>query len=238
MKIKLTPAYVLSFFVLAFLIHEIHDWIHVFVAKGVTGCWGSKAFDLWNICTKKGPISPRDNFMITIAGPLFNWLVICWGWELMSPENEIHQKSLGFSLVFASLPFPRILAAFVGGGDETNSLRMLFQRGDGHNHYYVAGAGLLIVLVLSIPAIYRALMLAPGWAGKLFVVGFLVIPGYIDRWVVGGLLNKMLAHGILDHLVWTGYPLAVLVWPAFLILVLLFAGRNLLELFEYREVSL
>jgi len=237
MKIKLSPLYILSFFALVFLIHEMHDWIHVLVARAVCGCWGTKAFDYWTLCSR-ATVTSRGNVLITMAGPLFNYLVICWGWELMQPENELHQKSLGFSLVFASLPFPRIMGALAGGGDETSSLKQIFLHADGGNRHFVSLAGLLIVLVLTLPALYRAFMLVAGWWGKLMVLGFLVLPGYVDRLVVGGLLNKMLDNGILYHQVWTGFSQAVMAWLLLLVVLLILTGRYLSWVFEYREVHL
>ena len=237
MKIKLTPVYILAFFTLVFLIHEIHDWIHVLVARAVAECWGTKGFDLWTICTKNA-VSTKGMVLITISGPLFNYLVMCWGWELMQPENEIQQKSLGFSLVFASLPFPRILTALVGGGDETKTLRMLFQRVDGSNHLYVSLAGLLLILLLTLPAIYRAIMLVAGWWGKIGVIGFLVVPGFIDHWLVGGVLSHLLADGFLARLVWTGFSQAIMAWLLLLVVLLLAFGHRLLSLFEYKELDL
>jgi len=239
MKIKLSPLYLLSFFALVFLVHEIHDWIHVLVARAVCGCWGTKAFDYWTLCAKSWvSVSNQGNVLITMAGPLFNYLVICWGWELMQPENELHQKSLGFSLVFASLPFPRIMGALAGGGDETLALKQIFLHADGGNRHIVSLVGLLFVLILTLPALYRAFMLVAGLWGKLMVVAFLVLPGYIDRLVVSGLLNKMLAKGILVHQVWTGFSQGIMVWLLLLLILLVVIGRYLSWAFEYREVNL
>src|ERR1700743_2183719 len=127
MKIKPTPAYIFSFLVLVFLLHELHDWMHVLVARAVCGSWGIRGFDYWEFspsCTA----APSVQSLAIFAGPLVNYLFLWIGWKKMDRRNSLAAQSLGLSLVFAVLPLPRILAAIVGGGDETSGLRMLFQQ--------------------------------------------------------------------------------------------------------------
>src|SRR5258708_14806374 len=180
MKIKLTPVYFLCFFSLVFLIHEIHDWAHFILSASYCGCLGNRAFDSWSVCNTC-VTSAYGLALATLAGPLVNYIMIWSGWALMHAENPSEKQSIGFSMVFAALPFPRMMGALAGGGDETSALRQLFQRPGGSNHYIVAGTGLLIVLLLFLPAIIRSFVLITCWVDRLILLpAFLVLPGLID----------------------------------------------------------
>jgi hypothetical protein len=146
---------------------------------------------------------------------------------------------MGYSLVFAALPFPRIMGALAGGGDETSAFRHLFQRPDGSNHYIVAGAGLLIVVVLCLPALVRAFMLIAGWGGRIFwFLAFLVLPGLVDHWLVSGELNKLKAKGFLaNQMLRGGAQLFVFVWLAVILILYLLTRKSLQTVMEYKEPS-
>ncbi len=216
---KLTPTYILAFLILVFLIHELHDWMHVGVARLLCSCWGPRGFDNWEFgpcCT----LAPAKQALATLAGPFVNYLFLWIGWKKMDRHHSPSDKSLGISFVFATLPLPRILAALVGGGDETAGLRQLFQHADGGNRHAVAIAGLLIVLGISLPALIRAFFLLPGWMGKSFgLLAFLWIPNWLDHWLVGRKLNEWLLPGGAASDIPAGYH-----WSLAWLLILLVAG--------------
>lgn len=239
MKIKLTSLYLLAFFALTFLIHEIHDWAHFIFSASYCGCLGNRAFDSWSVCNTCST-STAGMALATLIGPVVNYLVIWSGWALMHPENPSEKQSLGFSLVFAALPFPRIMGALAGGGDETSALRQLFQRPGGINHYVVAGAGLLFVLLLTLPALVRAFLLITGWGQRLLLFpAFLVLPGLLDHWLVSGELNRLLQNGFLSRQILRGgTKLFVFVWLAVLLLVYLLTRKSTEQVLEYKEPSI
>jgi hypothetical protein len=238
MKLKLTPIYLVSFLTLVFGIHELHDWAHALTARLVCTCWGTREFDFWTFCPGC-TASSGLRALAWLAGPLISYIMIWTSWTLMHPENPLHKKALGFSLLFASLPFLRILAALAGGGDETASLRLLFQHADGSNRHIVALAGLLLVLLLNLPALLRAFRLLPGSQKKIVIyLPFLLLPGYLDNWIVHTGLNKLAAKGILAMEVFPGMSLAVIAWSFLLLILWLLTGKSLSGLFEQRETAL
>jgi hypothetical protein len=239
MKVKLSPASFLCFFCLVFLIHEIHDWAHFWASTAVCGCLGNRAFDSWSACTTCDLGHTYEQAFAWLAGPLVNYLAIWVGWGLMQPDNPPEKQSLGFSMVFAALPFPRIMAALAGGGDETAGLRQLFQRPDGSNHYIVAGAGLLVVVLLCAPALVRAFILVTGWVGRAIVFpAFFVLPSMVDRWLVHGELNRLLVSGVLSRQILRGgTQLFVFVWAAVLLMVFLLCRKSLEYVLEYKELN-
>ena len=238
MKVKLTPIYLLGFFSLVFLIHEIHDWAHFILSATYCGCMGYRAFDSWSVCITCAT-SASAFALATLVGPLVNYIVIWSGWALMHPENPSEKQSIGFSMVFAALPFPRIMGALAGGGDETSALRQLFQRPNGSNHYFVAGAGLLIVLALCLPALIRTFVLVTGWVERIIILpAFLVLPGLVDHWLVSGELNRLLNKGVLDHrMLRGGTQLFVFVWLGVVLALYLLTRKSLENVLEYKELS-
>ncbi|HVU57714.1 MAG TPA: hypothetical protein VHD83_21780 [Puia sp.] len=238
MKVKLTPLSLLSFFCLVFLIHEIHDWAHFLTAASFCGCLGNRTFDFWSPCTLCNS-STGGLAMATLAGPLVNYLVLWGGWTMMHPDNPPEKQSVGYAMVFATLPFPGIMAALAGGGDVTWALRQLFQHPNGSNHYIVAGAGLLIVTALSAPPLIRAFVLVAGWVQRIiWFVLFLVLPGMVDHWLVGKELNKLMSGGFLSHQILRGgAQLFLFVWLAVVLVLYLLTGRSLRTMVEYKEAT-
>jgi hypothetical protein len=238
MKVKLTPLSVLSFFCLVFLIHEVHDWAHFLTAASFCGCLGNRAFDYWAPCTLC-TASTGGLALVTLAGPLVNTIILWSGWMMMHPDNPPEKQSVGYCMVFAALPLPPIMAALAGGGDITWALRQLFQRSSGSHHHFVAGAGLLIVVVLSLPPLIRAFMLVAGWLQRIgwFLV-FLVLPGMADHWLVGKELNKLMADGLLSHQILRGgAQLFLFVWLAVLLTLYLLTMKSQRSVLEYKEAS-
>ena len=137
MNIRLSLGYALAFLALLFLVHECHDWLHFISARVICGCWGIKKFDFWTICDQCNPTSFQQA-VILLSGPLINYISLWAGWILMQPQNALTYKSMGFSLFFASLPLPRVLAATQGGSDETSALKLLFPNAAATHHHLVA----------------------------------------------------------------------------------------------------
>lgn len=225
----------LAFFSLVFLIHELHDWAHTMMAGGLCHCWAPRSFDSWTLCPNC-VLDGRLNLLILMAGPVITYVVIWMGWSLMNPDHPLEKRSTGLCLVFAALPFLRIMAALSGGGDETAGLRQLFLPFDLRHHHVVSIVGLVLVLALTLPALIRAFLLMPGWWGKLLAFpAFLILPGYIDRWVVHDGMNKLSDMGVLNHLVITGLHFIVVVWLFFVLGVFLLTYKGLSTFLDYDE---
>jgi hypothetical protein len=131
------------------------------------------------------------------------------------------------------------MGALAGGGDETWALRQLFQHPNGSNHYFVAAAGVLIVLALCLPALIRAFILVTGWVQRILILpAFLVLPGLADHWLVSGELNKLLAQGVFARQILRGgTQLFVFVWLAVVLLLYLLNRKSLENVLEYKELS-
>ena len=232
MKLQLTPLYVLCFLSLTFFIHEIHDWAHTLTAWFTTGCWGSRGFDSWGFCSENVPYGKRA--LSIMVGPLVNFYILWAGWQRMhAHEENLVEHSIGVSMVFAALPFNTLLAAVQGGGDTTTTLRYLFPHGD---HRIVSVFGLLIVAIVCIPPLIRAFVVLPWWQGRLFYYPvFLLVPGILDQWLVGKMLNRWLIPP------GTTQPMAyerVIAWTVAMMAIWLLTRRRIKTLISDEELPI
>lgn len=231
MKAGFWIGYSFGFVALMLLLHECHDWAHFLFARIICGCWGTKGFDIWSVCSNC-QASPKLQPFIFFAGPFVTYLFIWTGWVLLKPKNKPQKRSTGFALVFACVPFVRILAAFVGGSDETYGLRLLFQHADGSNRHVIAITGLGLVLLLTLLPLLRAFLFLPNWKQKLFIFPiFLVLPMYLDHWIMRG-MSQLLAMGFLKQEIMPGIPFLMILWILLLLEVLILTRKKIISLRE------
>ncbi|MFI5152593.1 MAG: hypothetical protein ACHQET_04620 [Chitinophagales bacterium] len=227
MKLNFSIKWLLAFLALIFLIIECHDWFHVAMARILCGCWGNKGFEDWKICDSC-VLGKGERVAIGMMGPLLNYILIWTGWFFMESAQPPARKSLGFFLLYASNPLPRILAAKSGGTDETNAFRTLFQDTHGSNHYGVALSSLIMILILTIPPLIRSIGLIKGLARRAILIpSFLIVPMYLDRWIIQGGLAKMLHDGILSGNAFLGTSWLVIAWFGLIATVLILTRKSL-----------
>jgi hypothetical protein len=192
MNLKLSPLYLLSFMILVFLVHELHDWAHTLVARAVCSCWGMRVFDGLAFCPDCFP-SAGERALETVAGPVINFILLWIGYSLLNEDSQLREQSLGCTIVLACLPLNILLAATSGGGDLTNAIRWLEPHDAQNNPHFVSLLGLLIAVALTVPPLVRAFLRLPGYRGKLIVFPILlIVPGWLDHWLVNIGLNKWL----------------------------------------------
>ena len=235
MKIKFSVAYLLTFLSLVFVIHEFEDWMHVMIGEWICGCWGTKGFNSWTLCDHSD-VSGNILVFVWLAGPLLAYSVIWVAWSVLESKRSTSTWSIGFSLLFATLPLGRILTALSGTSDETYAFRELFQRPDGSNHGIVVALALMLVLALTIPPIIKSAKIAGGLKENLYLIPlFLVLPLLADYLVVSLGMNKLLSTGVMQEESLPGTPFFVLLWGVFCLIYLLSTYRNLLTLFKKSE---
>jgi hypothetical protein len=190
MNLKVPPLYLLSFLILVFLVHEFHDWAHLLMVRATCHCWGKRMFDAWDFC---GSPSAGQHALVSIAGPLVNYVLLWTGWLLLHPDSPPEQTSLGCALVFACLPLNNLIAAFSGGGDLTDCIRWMQRHGPYSNRHFATMTGLVVGLLLIVPPLLRAFLRLPGYKGKLIAFPLLfLLPGWLDR-----LWNRQLNHWLI-----------------------------------------
>ena len=207
---------------LTFVLGEVHEIVHTTVGRLICGSWGLRDFNSWNICeTCTNPYA----LWATVAGPVFTFIVIWIGYFMIQKNESVNSIALGFSLIFASLPFARILNATLGIGDEITVLNELLK-----NHTLAWLIGLVGILLITVFPLIKAYKLI-GNKNKigLFLL-FLLGPTVLYIIVILIFLNTLLSNGVLSDYWILGSPKLVSVWTFSVLLLLLTTWRNIYKI--------
>ena len=221
-KINLTFRNTTAFVALLFLMHELHEIAHTAVGRLICGCWGERNFNTWGLCCED-PVT----IVASIAGPLFTYIMIYIGYYFLSNryDNLPGKKSVGFALIFANMPFARILTAMLGGGDELMELK--FFLGDYLGNNMLWALAIVMVTAIVLPALVRAWNSIDSSQRLWGFLGFFFIPVAFDILVVIIGLNKLYDLGVLNQPGIIGSPLFVNLWTLLWIVVLAFSWKEL-----------
>jgi hypothetical protein len=226
MKLKITPKFVLTFLALTFVMHEAHEIVHTTVGRLICGCWGQRDFNVWSLCQGCSEQNPLA-IISTFAGPIFTFIMIWLGTMLLAKNKTPQQKSFGFSLIFANIPFARILTAGMGSGDEIWGLGELL------TNYSAAWAiGLTVILAVTIFPLYKAFALIENKKRIGRFLLFFLAPTFIDLILVLGLMNTLLQNGLLSTYWILGSPILVTLWTAIVLLIFIVTKKNIYTLAE------
>jgi len=224
MNIKLNYKFIVSFIALTFVMHEAHEIVHTTIGRMICGCWGQRDFNVWGLC--EGCIEKKPIALIaTFAGPVFTFIMIWIGASLLKRTNTKEQHSFGFALVFANMPFARILTASLGGGDEVSALNQLL-----NNHSLAWVIGLSCILLIVGYPLYKAFVTIGNKRRIGFYLLFLLTPIVIDMLVVLGLLNRLLENGVLANYWILGSPVLVTVWTIFVVIFFILTRKYIYTL--------
>ena len=226
MKIKITIKFAIVFLMLTFFMGELHELVHTSVGRLMCGCWGDRDFNVWGLCEGCWDELFPYSTLSTFAGPIFTFSMWWVGYYLLGKEKSMTQHSLGFALVFANLPFARLLTAGFGGGDEVYALSLLTEN---YNLSWVIG--FVVILLVAFPPLKRAYN-SMGDRRKIgWFLLFFLAPTAIYLVVVLLGLNGMLSNGVLNQPGILGSPLMINVWFALVSLILWITWSSVYDLF-------
>ncbi|AMR27644.1 hypothetical protein A0257_11425 [Hymenobacter psoromatis] len=224
MKITLTWRSLAAVAALLFLCGEAHELVHTGLGRLLCGCWGTRDFNVWSLCDACAH-KPLQNLAATLSGPLFSFALMWVGYFWLAPRHSAGRRSLGFALIFANIPFARILGAvFMGSNDEVYALSKVMP-------YHLAWAlGGAVVLLATVPPLVRAYAaLQP--RGRIWIfLGFFLLPTLLLFIVVLGGLNSLLAGGFLATYWMLGSPLLITAWTTLVLVSLGLTYRGLFTL--------
>lgn len=226
MKLKLTPKFVLTFLALTFVLHEAHEIVHTTVGRIICGCWGERDFNVWGLCDscQTNPL----RIYSTLAGPVFTFIIIWFGNSLLNSQKSENQKALGFSLIFANMPFARLFNPIFGGGDEVVVLNSLI-----HNHNL---SRVLVFILISLIVFYPLLRTYKLIENKFkfgWFIMFFILPMVFDLLMVIGVMdNLLLKKGVLDKYWILGSPILVTVWTILVTSIYMLTRKNIYKLTE------
>lgn len=206
MQLRIGWQYVVAFFALNGVISELHEQAHITTGRLVTGCYGERDFNVWQSCAEGSQAFP---FAAPLAGPLFSYLVMWVGAWLLLRAATPAGRSIGFTLVFAPLPFARVFTAVMGGGDEKIFLMRVF--GDALAPGMLRFFAIAITLALCAPPVIMAWRALANRHRTWYVAGFCVLPLVVIGVYKLMFLNGLLKQGVLATPVVIGTPAFVLI---------------------------
>jgi len=222
MKLKLSLPYIITFLLLVIVMLELHEIAHITVGRLICGCWGSRDFNVWQLCAScdTNPLA----WLATIAGPLFSFALMWVGWYLLKKQSP-EKKAIGFALVFANIPFGRITTVMMGGGDEMVVTRHFLQPLLGRTAMILICT--TILLLAGVPPVVRAYKTINNKFRWLYIAGFLTLPLVLILLYVLTFLNGLLLKGVLSAPFIMGTPLLITLHTAIAVILLVILRKNL-----------
>jgi hypothetical protein len=225
MRLQLSPRFLLSFLFLFLLIHEAHEFSHHISGRLICGSWGTRDFLYFQTCDSAKEGIPF--ILFSLVGPFMNFLFMWTGFLLLRKQNSVQKKCWGFAFVMGALPLPILLAALKDrGGDVMIAFRKIFE---GHESFKSEGviAGCFVVVLLSIPPLWRAFKSIQNKNSLLIFLAFLVIPYLLDWLIVENLLNRHIYNNFLNTPVLFGTPFLIILWEIILLAGFLLTTKNI-----------
>lgn len=225
MKLKITAKYAIAFLSLLFIMSELHEIVHTSVGRLICGAWGKRDFNSWAVCE-----SCETNSLVwlsTLAGPVFTFIMIWIGASKLDASKSIRQKSLGFSLIFANLPFGRLFNPMVKSGDEQNLVNLIFI-----NENTASIITFILILIITIYPLIKAYKTIENKRKIGYFILFYLVPFVIIILTILVVLNTLLFSGILNSEGLLGSPLIVNIWTVFVLIVFIITRKHIYTLGE------
>lgn len=217
--------YLLAFFALRIVAGELHEQTHITVGRIICGAYGVRDFSVWQ--TAENCAEPSLTFLATCAGPLFTYLIVWIGVYLLAKSKTVESKSLGFSIIFAPLPFARIFTSLMGGGDEKVVFNYLLN--DYLNLLTIKILAAILVVTVCLPPILYAGSKLASRRRWLYIAGFCILPMIVLSFYQS-IFNYLLEKGFWADQLILGTPTLLLVHLLLMAAILVILFKNLLRL--------
>lgn len=182
------PAFLCACFVLS----ELHEQVHIQTVYLLYSSYGPRDFNLWQTARSDG-----YRWIATLAGPLFSFACM-WTGLWISRRHP----GPGITLLFAALPFARVLTALMGGGDEKVVLLAL-----SGNETLGPGLRVILAMVVLLCAGVPVLLAARRFRLRASMIALLlVLPLLIEYPLTHSLYNRLLHQGIGARVFFGGTP--------------------------------
>jgi hypothetical protein len=230
MSFRISWQYLLAFFGLNMFLGELHEQAHITTGYFICGCYGERDFSVWSTCDN---CAHSDwSFLATLAGPVYSFILMWLGGLWFSRSLNISRKALGFSILFANLPFARLFTAFMGGGDE----KVVFQHLTGLAVFPKIAAILIVGLLVIPPVVLVYRNLSNNFRGWI-IAAFLVLPLVYGMLYHHMFLNYLLHQGIGTSITIMGTPDIIIIHTLVMLLIVLFSRKALINAFTLTTTS-
>ena len=227
MKLRIGWRFVLAFIALNMVMGELHEQVHISTGYWICGCYGPRDISSWSTCVDCA--NPAWAFWATATGPLFSCSLMWLGAWLFTQSGSVAKRSLGFSLVFANLPFARMFTALIGGGDEKVVIRHLL--GESASPLLARLIAAVVVILVCLPPVLLVAGKLSNQRRWLIIAGFLALPLLYGMLYQRMFINHLLKKGIGAEAPLFGTPNLILIHVAVMILVLFLFRKSLVRAF-------
>lgn len=147
------------------------------------------------------------------------------GYILLSDKKTDEQKAIGFCLIFANLPFGRILTAVIGAGDEVSGIDTLL-----NNRVLAWALGLSIIIAITFIPLLKAYQIILNRRKIGWFLLFFIAPTFIDVLIILFGMNTVLQMGVLNKYWILGSPLLVTLWTIFVLALFILTKKYIYKL--------
>ncbi len=191
LRLKITLRYCVAFYCIIMLYTSLHELVHHFAGYIICGDWGYKTFNYFETACE----GTRKTYLATYAGPLFTYIIMYVGMYFLKPSSTNYQKHLGFALIFAQLPFQRMIGPLMKMNDEYYATVKLF--GASPLNYWLVSIIIFAICIAPLVRAYQVIENKRAWAWFLFY--FLLFPYLLWGPFFGGMEYLMVQKGVLDQ---------------------------------------
>jgi hypothetical protein len=220
LQLQLTFKGLLVFMFFFLFMHEMHELAHIFAGRVICGCWGTRDFNVWDLCKDCTNVNPLSVWA-TFAGPLFTFVMLWIGWCLLKYAKSPTCRSLGIVFILGNMQFGRIYMAGMGQGDEIWGFRSIFLNQNHSNFEIIRIITFLIVVIICLPPLIAAYKAIANKRKILIYISFLIVPLIFDTAIILILLNGILEKGVLSQVWIMGTPLLITIWFVVCLLVII-----------------
>ncbi len=169
-KLKITWKYCLAFYCIIMLYASLHELIHHFAGYFICGDWGYKTFNYFETACE----TDRKSLLATYMGPLFSFTMMYVGAYFLIKKSSNFIKHLGFAMIFAQLPFQRMVSPFFKMNDEFYATSLLYG-----NTTFIYWVVIITIWIICIPPLIKAYLSIKNKYRMIWFLFYLVLFPYL-----------------------------------------------------------
>jgi len=169
-KLKITWKYCLAFYCIIMLYASLHELIHHFAGYFICGDWGYKTFNYFETACE----TDRKSLLATYMGPLFSFTMMYVGAYFLIKKSSNFIKHLGFAMIFAQLPFQRMVSPFFKMNDEFYATSILYG-----NTTFIYWGVIITIWIICIPPLIKAYLSIENKYRMIWFLFYLVLFPYL-----------------------------------------------------------
>jgi len=149
---------------------SLHELIHHFAGYFICGDWGYKTFNYFETACE----TDRKSLLATYMGPLFSFTMMYVGAYFLIKKSSNFIKHLGFAMIFAQLPFQRMVSPFFKMNDEFYATSLLYG-----NTTFIYWVVIITIWIICIPPLIKAYLSIKNKYRMIWFLFYLVLFPYL-----------------------------------------------------------